>query len=162
MDRIQSIEQVHTPFIENSFIADFDEYFEDIVGVSFPAERVVEHIVLRFSHHRFPYIVAKPIHGSQKIVSAEKRIISIDVMPNRELESIILSFGEDVEVIEPQSFRKTIVNKIKKSYEVYLSMQNDCTDSAYLCNVERKSGEETAAFDDKRNFQPVQKDCTNR
>lgn len=162
LDRIQSIEQAHTPFIENTFIEDFDEYFEDIVGVSFPAERVMEHIVLRFSQHRFPYIVAKPIHGSQKIVSIENRIVSIDVMPNRELESIILSFGEDVEVLGPQLFRVTIVNKIKKSYEIYLSMQNGCTDSSYLCNVERESGEETAAFDDKRNLQPVQKDCTNR
>ena len=162
LDRIQSIEQAHTPFIENTFIEDFDEYFEDIVGVSFPAERVIEHIVLRFSQHRFPYIVAKPIHGSQKIVSIENRIVSIDVMPNRELESIILSFGEDIEVLEPQSFRRIIANKIKKTYEVYLSMQNDCTDSAYLCNVERKSGEEAAAFDNERNFQPVHKDCTNR
>ena len=83
-------------------------------------------------------------------------------MPNRELESIILSFGEDIEVLEPLSFRRIIANKIKKTYEVYLSMQNDCTDSAYLCNVERKSGEEAAAFDNERNFQPVHKDCTNR
>ena len=29
LDRIQSIEQAHTPFIENTFIEDFDEYFED-------------------------------------------------------------------------------------------------------------------------------------
>lgn len=150
LDRIQSIEQIHTPFIENTFIENFDEYFEDIVGVSFPAERTIEHIVLRFSQHRFPYIVAKPIHGSQKIVSTEKRIASIDVIPNRELESIILSFGEDVEVIGPQSFRKTIATKIKKIHEFYLSVQNDCTNSAYLCNVKRESDKEAATLDDDK------------
>lgn len=162
LDRIQSIEQVNTPFVENTFIENFDEYFEDIVGVSFPAERTVEHIVLKFSQYRFPYIIAKPIHGSQKIVDNDRRIVSLDVMPNLELESIILSFGEDVEVLEPQLFRNIIMNKIQKTFEIYLSMHKDCTDSSYLCNVERKSGEKNAAFDNERNFQPVHKDCTNR
>lgn len=150
LDRIRSIEQVHKPFVENTFIEDFDEYFEDIVGVSFPQMRVIKHIVLRFSQHRFPYIVAKPIHGSQKIVSRDQRIVSLDVMQNRELESIILSFGEDVEVVEPQAFRDTILGKLKKACNNYLSMQNDCTDSSYLCHIESKSGGEAGFSDDDK------------
>lgn len=164
LDRIQSIELVHTLFIENTFIDDFDEYFEDIVGISFPAKRKVEHVVLKFSKHRFPYIVSKPIHGSQKIMNSDFRLISLDVMPNQELESILLSFGEDVEVIEPMSLRESIANKIRNTYDTYFSMQKGCTDSIYLCNVERENGKDADASKDinKKNIQPVQKDCTNR
>lgn len=128
LDRIQSIEQENIPLIENTYIEDFDEYFEDIVGVTFPQERVIEHIVLRFTPHRFPYIVAKPIHGSQKIVDQDQRLISLDLMPNRELESILLSFGDDVEIIEPQSLRDAVATRIKNCYEKYFAVQIDCAD----------------------------------
>ena len=126
LDRIQSIEQENTPFIEDSYIQDIDEYFEDIVGVTFPPERKIVHVVLRFSQHRVPYIEAKPIHGSQKIVDKNQGLISLDLMPNRELESIILSFGDDVEVVQPQSLRDVVASKIKNSYEKYFAAQIDC------------------------------------
>lgn len=129
LDRIVAFETLHIPYIENTVIEDFDEYFEDIIGVSFPAERIVEHLVLQFSPHRFPYIKAKPIHGSQKIVSEGERLISIDVMANRELEALLLGFGEDVEIIEPQHLRDAIATIIKNSFKKYFSMQKDCTDS---------------------------------
>lgn len=138
LDRIASIEQVAVPYIENTVIDDFDEYFEDIVGVSFPPEREIKHIVLKFSEHRFPYIVAKPLHGSQKIIDQSQHIVSIDVMPNRELRSILHSFGKDLEVIEPLSLRQAVANEIKKTYEKYFPVQKDCTDNIYLCNVERE------------------------
>lgn len=35
LDRIVNFEQLHRPFIENTIIEDFDDYFYDIVGVSF-------------------------------------------------------------------------------------------------------------------------------
>lgn len=149
LDRIVSIEQIHTPYIENTLIEDINEYFEDIVGISFPVEHHVEHVVLQFSAHRFPYIQAKPIHGSQKIADETKRRISLDLMPNRELESIILSFGDDVEVIEPEELRRNIARQIKESYEKYFRMQNDCTDSAYICHVERDKTVSKESFTDK-------------
>ena len=138
LDRIVSLEPIHVLYIENNCIEDFDEYFEDVVGISFPPNRNLEHVVLQFSEHRFPYIKAKPIHGSQKVMNEEQRLISLDLIPNRELESIILSFGEDVEVREPEALKETIAQKIRKTYEKYFPMQNGCTDSVYLCSVKSK------------------------
>lgn len=126
LDRIQSIEQASIAFVENTFIDDFDDYFYDIVGVSFPVNRTVEKVVLKFSEHRYPYIIAKPIHGSQKILDSSAGTISLNLIPNRELESIILSFGDDVEVIEPQSLRDAIGTKIANANKKYLSVQKDC------------------------------------
>ena len=136
LDRIVSFEQVSTPFIENTIIEDFDDYFYDIVGVSFPPDGKVEKVLLQFSKRRFPYIVSKPIHGSQKTISPTEGLISLDVIPNRELESIILSFGDDVEVLAPSSLRDAIATKIKNSSTKYESMQNDCTNNSYFCSIE--------------------------
>lgn len=136
LDRIVRFEQATTPFIENTSIEDFDDYFYDIVGVSFPLEGKVEKVLLQFSSHRFPYVVSKPIHGSQKTISPKEGLISLDVIPNRELESIILSFGDDVEVLAPASLRDAIALKIRNSNKKYEPMQNDCTNNSYLCSVE--------------------------
>ena len=156
LDRIESIDVLHTPYIENSQIENIDEYFEDIVGVSFPPNRVVEKVVLKFSQHRFPFIKAKPIHGSQKIQDETDCHITLDVMPNRELEAILLSFGEDVEVIGPQSLRQQLADKIKKTYEKYFSVQKDCTNNAYLCNVDKENVSTDSSLDNKK-----QKDVTS-
>ena len=61
-------------------------------------------------------------------VDNDNYIVAIDVIPNRELESLILSFGDDVEVLEPLEFREQIANKIKSNYQKYFSVQKDCID----------------------------------
>lgn len=138
LDRIKYIEQANVPFIENTAIEDFDDYFYDIVGVSFPLDRTIREVVLKFSEHRFPYIKAKPIHGSQRVIDSIERLVSLKLIPNKELEAILLSFGADVEVIIPEELRRDIAYKIKKCYEIYFSMQKDCTVSAYLCSVNQE------------------------
>ena len=66
-------------------------------------------------------------------VDNDNHIVAIDVIPNRELESLILSFGDDVEVLEPLEFRKLIANKIKSNYQKYFAVQKDCIDNLDLC-----------------------------
>ena len=123
LDRITDLVSVNIPFKENDTIHNIDDYFENIVGVTIPPERKIEHVVLKFSPHRFPYVKAKPIHWSQKYVNCDEGIISLDLMRNRELESIILNFGKDVEVIEPLEFRNEIAAIIKETYEKYFPVQ---------------------------------------
>lgn len=124
LDRIWDVEQVNKEYILSD--VDFETYLEDVVGVSvFPGEKEI--IRLQFSAHRFPYVTTKAIHQSQRIVDVDKRIIEITVIPNNELEALILSFGKDVEVLSPESFRTRIQNVICESYKKYFPMQNDCT-----------------------------------
>ena len=120
LDRIVSI-QVATDvvFIPNE-IVDFERYFDDIVGVSIPKDDVKkETIVLRFTKARFPYVTSKPIHKSQTVINEEDCTISLDVKPTRELEQQILSFGSDVEVLSPGTFRAKIGEKIAENYKKY-------------------------------------------
>ncbi len=128
LDRIQHISLANVPFKANNSI-DFGHFFDDVVGVSIPYDDVEKDtIILRFTEARFPYVTSKPIHKSQTILSEDECTISLEVKPTRELEQQILSFGSDVEVLSPESFRAQIGGKIAENYKKYFPMQNECTD----------------------------------
>lgn len=129
LDRIQRISLANVPYKPNTSI-DFAHFFDDIVGVSIPYDDVKkETIILRFTEARFPYVTSKPIHKSQIVLSEDDCTILIEVKPTRELEQQVLSFGADVEVLSPESFRNQIVEKIKENFKKYFPVQNECTGS---------------------------------
>ena len=130
LDRIVKMEIVdNIPFIINEHV-DFEHYFDDVVGVTIPKDNIAkEHIVLKFSKERFPYITSKPIHHSQKTESEDECIISIEVRPNRELDAQILSYGSDVEVLESAVYRAHISKIIEENYKKYFAVQDSCTHS---------------------------------
>ena len=126
LDRIESFKTLDVPFIKNDKV-DFDTYFKDVIGVSVPYDDTpTEKVMLRFSEHRFPYVVSKPLHPSQKLCD-EPNTISINVKPNRELSQQIFSFIPDVEVLSPDWLRQEIKVKIEENLQKYLSVQNGCT-----------------------------------
>ena len=122
LDRIVSFKKSNIPFIKNEQI-NFDTYFDDVIGVSVPYEDVpTEEIVLRFSPQRFPYVVSKPLHHSQKIICEEPNTISICVKPTRELTQQIFSFLPDIEVLAPEWYRKEIKEKMEDNLKKYQPM----------------------------------------
>lgn len=116
LDRISKIEEYDLEFSPNNQI-DFDEFFEDIVGVTRSDEHECEQIILKIDNKLFPYIRTKPIHGSQKIkeYGMTHTCVALNLIPNYELESILLSYGEGIEVLEPQSLRERLANRIRLS-----------------------------------------------
>lgn len=72
--------------------------------------------------------MSKPIHGSMKIVDKKNCIIELNLKPNKELEALIFSFGNQVEVLELQWLRKQIKEKIEDLMVKYLSVQVNCID----------------------------------
>ncbi len=121
LDRIKSITQSSKKYIENTTL-DFKEYFEDIVGVSFtPGEKPIK-IKLRINNEVTPYVMTKPLHGSQKKTEsiADGTIIEIEVIPNIELRQLILSYGNGIEIISPKSFRdqmKKVIDNMSIKYQ---------------------------------------------
>lgn len=91
LDRIIDFEkQEDVPYHRNREI-DFEHYFDDIVGVTHPNGVEKEHIILKTTKNRFPYIVSKPIHPSQKVTNETEYELTLDVIPNKELDQQILS-----------------------------------------------------------------------
>lgn len=126
LDRITAIEESKKKYIPNKSI-DFNEYFEDIIGVTLNNEGKVENVVIKVSNELLPYIKTKPIHGSQKLKEqgSSHALISIDVIPNYELESLILSYGEGLEVLHPKLLRDKIKMRIELTFSNYKNNSAD-------------------------------------
>jgi len=120
LDRILNISESKTPYIPNTRY-DFADYFEEIIGVSFPNEAKTEKVRLKIGVNQWLYIKTKPLHGSQKIKEENEHyaIIEIEVIPNFELESILLSFGENIEVLQPTALKEKIIERIRLTTEAY-------------------------------------------
>lgn len=120
LDRIEDIKETKEKYLDNNQI-NFSEYFEDVIGVSIDTNKKIEKILLSVSNTLLPYIETKPLHGSQKIIERKEETtsISIEVIPNYELESLLLSFGEKLTVLKPVDFREQFVERIKKMYNIY-------------------------------------------
>lgn len=118
LDRIQSIEEADQKYILNTEI-DFENYFGDIIGVTLHDKKKKEKIKLEFQVGRGNYIKTKPLHKSQVIVKETqlKLVIEIKVIPNKELLTVLKSFGRDVKVISP----KSIVNELKNELRATLN-----------------------------------------
>jgi predicted DNA-binding transcriptional regulator YafY len=110
LDRILELDETNSSYMKDR--TNWEEYFEDIIGVTKPDGQVPEEVVLRFSKEFSPYIVTKPLHGSQKrpVEDSVGAVIKIKVILNRELETLLNSFGDKVEVLEPLILRQ----KMKK------------------------------------------------
>ena len=129
LDRIVKFSKANVPFVPNTSI-DFSTRFDDVVGVTIPDDDVQkETVVLKFEPDRFPYVVSKPIHHSQKVLSEEDCILQIEVRPNKELEAGILSYFRHVEVLAPESLRDEFKEKIASKLKKYTSVQNGRTDN---------------------------------
>ena len=86
-----------------------------------PGEKPIK-IKLRINNEVTPYVLTKPLHGSQKKTEskADGTIIEIEVIPNIELRQLILSYGEGIEVISPKSFReqmKKVIDNMNRKYQ---------------------------------------------
>ena len=118
LDRMVDIEPMHIEYIPNKNF-NFEEYFEDVVGVSVPMSGTPDKVVLKFEKSRFPYVETKPLHPSQRIIDKDECIVQIEVHQNSELDSLIFSFGDQVEVLAPDSLRNKFKARIDKLSEKY-------------------------------------------
>tara|TARA_R110000868_G_scaffold106365_5_gene291778 strand:- start:3680 stop:4675 length:996 start_codon:yes stop_codon:yes gene_type:complete len=119
LDRINRIEDKGRSFEIPDI--NWEDYFEDIIGVTRPDDDELQKIKLKFSEGRIKYVTTKAIHESQKLDREDTSglTVEIEVIPNQELYQTILSFGEDVEVVSPAIVREVVAEKVKKMNQIY-------------------------------------------
>lgn len=120
IDRIVSIKEINGKYHENIMI-DWQEYFEDIIGVTKPVDAIIENVVLHFAGRTGRYMESKPIHGSQKSNWLNENLLEVklELMINYELERLILSYANSVQVIKPLCLLKSIKERLKEAYTNY-------------------------------------------
>lgn len=111
LDRIESIEVTRKEYQHTDI--DWNDYFYDIIGVTRYQDKEPESVVLEFTKDVAPYVQTKPLHPSQKTEWVDGKLrVTIEVIPNYELEALILSFGRKVKVLEPTVLRERITSDL--------------------------------------------------
>ncbi|MGN0221147.1 MAG: helix-turn-helix transcriptional regulator [Prevotella sp.] len=121
LDRIREAEHLDKPYLENTFNP--DAYFKDIVGVSQPKSNEVENVVIKVSDVSYDYILTKPIHASQRELLARKtdkyHFFSLNLKVNRELQMLLFSYGDAIEVLEPAWLRERFRQQVQNLHHMY-------------------------------------------
>ena len=119
LDRITKIKeskQLYQPTDIN-----FVDFFDEMIGVSKDSRTQPQKVKLWVSSETWPYIKTKPLHGTQKTISADATgaVISIEVYLNYELEQLVLSHGENVRVLEPEELKTKLQKRLTDACQNY-------------------------------------------
>lgn len=105
----------------------YQEFFNNIIGVTHEKEAKVEEVVIRTkTEYQHGLLLTKPLHHSQEEVLPFGEHdghyygeIRLTIEPNRELRGRILLYGDNLEVISPQLLREQIKEILKKQMDTY-------------------------------------------
>ena len=120
LDRIKSITYPDLPFIPMPAF-DPEKYYEHVVGVTVNNRRVTN-VRVKLTRQHAPYVLTKPLHRSQQteeVFEDGSAIVSIRVIPNFELERLLLGFGPGLEVLAPRGLRRRIAGLLQGASAQY-------------------------------------------
>lgn len=120
LDRIKDIQELPRSIYVKSTVR-WKEYFDDMIGVTKTHNLEVVEVTLHFRGPARNYVRTKSLHGSQKVKSITENILEVrlNVILNYELEQTILSFGENVTVINPKELADSIWKRLNLACERY-------------------------------------------
>lgn len=121
LDRIIEFKESKIKFHKNDEV-NFDEYFDDVIGVTVKRDAPIEKLRIKLSKEIWPYIESKPLHGSQKIKGRTESEVMIElaVQINHELMALLFSYMDAIEVIEPDSLRERFKMLSETVYKKYI------------------------------------------
>ena len=116
LDRIVKLEHLSKFYRETDI--DFEEYFDEIVGVTNYKNAEIVKVVLKVDNKSVDFIRTKPLHWSQTelkdLNTKSHSFIQLKLKINTELKMLLFSFNDEIEVIEPCWLREFFAEKIKK------------------------------------------------
>lgn len=120
LDRLTELEISKNKF---DFPAGFDvnEYYRHSFGIISPNAQEPEEVVLSFHPFQGKYIQSLPLHDSQKVLidNEEELRIQLKLFITHDFFMELLSFGENVKVLKPQSLIDDLQSTIKKIQKMY-------------------------------------------
>ena len=124
LDRIESYKEVAGfDYIDCS--VDIAERYQDIVGITFHADRELQKILFCVAPETSPYVDTKPLHNSQiKLMSSDQdkmrqqypkfkdwTFYTIEcISDDYELPRLLMSYGSKLVVITPCALKSQIIN----------------------------------------------------
>lgn len=122
LDRIKELE-ISSKHFECPKTMDAAEYFRDSFGIVRPNEGKAEEIILSFEPLQGKYIKSFPMHHSQEILIDNNKELKARLMMyvTYDLVKELLSLGDKVKVIEPETLKKEIKEALKHIEKIYRS-----------------------------------------
>jgi predicted DNA-binding transcriptional regulator YafY len=123
LDRIEQIRVLEfEPYVEADHV-DFSTYYANCIGVTKTKHAKPARVLLEiFEPHR-PYLLTKPLHTSQTLLSngGSSSMIELHVVLNYELEREILGYGAGIKVHAPRILAKWIKAAATAAADLYAS-----------------------------------------
>ena len=119
LERIQNIRQLpDRVFLRKQ--TDFEDFFKHSVGITTTRDKPTE-IVVAFSEQQSKYIATQPMHDSQALIDeVDGRLHwQFTIIPTFEFTAQLLGWGSEVEVLEPEWYRKEFIEILNRTRENY-------------------------------------------
>lgn len=119
LERMENLEDT-SEFFNQKIDFDAKKFFRNAIGIT-ANDSAPEKIVFKADNIAAKYIVSQPFHNSQQIVKEgkNKTTFSIEVIVSEELIRSFLSYGGEIEIIEPESLRSTMMKRVIALREAY-------------------------------------------
>lgn len=121
-DRIVNISNaLNVEFIANTEIDFNDDYFTEMIGVTKPLDETKQKVGIRVRRSLYPYIATKPIHETQRVKGTDDSGVKIEIelYVNYELKQLLLSYGDGIEVLYPDSLRTQLRSDLENALNNY-------------------------------------------
>ena len=120
LDRMTELTETDEQFeLDPKF--DAENFFKNYFGVFIGEQEPPQRIILRAYGVMVNYLHTLPLHPSQKEINKTKSYSDFEyhLVPSFDFRQAILKEGHELEVIEPESLRKTIHDELEKAIERY-------------------------------------------
>lgn len=119
LERIENFEETPEVFYQK---IDFSpaKFFKNAIGITANDSNPVT-IVFKAANVAAKYLSSQPLHHSQQTLKEgkNKTTFSISVIVSEELIRTFLSYGGEIEIIEPEHFRTMLVKRLREMFETY-------------------------------------------
>ena len=119
---LERMENVEVSEVVCSDLISFDNhtFFQNAIGITVN-NSTPETVIFKADNVASKYIDSQPFHASQKMVKEgkNKTTFSLQVIISEELIRSLLSYGGELEVLEPENLRNTIKKRIVEMSERY-------------------------------------------
>lgn len=120
LDRFLALEETKESFeIPSDF--DTETFFHDCYGVFCGTDQKAQRIVIRAYPPLTHYLKTLPLHHSQKVVKETDTCTDFEffIRPTFDFRMELLSQGDELEVLEPATFRKEMKEVLEKTLDHY-------------------------------------------
>lgn len=120
LDRLTELEITNKKFqLPNNF--NINEHFKFSFGIISPNGQEPQEVILSFDPFQGKYIKTLPLHESQVILkdNEQELLIKLTLYITHDFFMEILSFGENVKVIQPESLISDLISTYKNALSLY-------------------------------------------